>query len=229
MVYGNDSLSDYAMVPRVGWIPANGQPYGGLPVTLRVRQVVQPRGGWLPVGCLARRPLGDPMTLRPRENRSPAAVGLAVDYLTRLMCGDDPRDAFQVSVAGAVEVGMDGDALTLLERIHGLDDASVRSALDLVRYDQTVRRGSPAPPPAPFSQADEDACWNVRRMVQRSCRFLEAAGPVTWPGFTFDGGYTDVVSYGDGDFLTEYVLWDMKTTRRGPSTGQTLQVLCATG
>ena len=66
-------------------------------------------------------------------------------------------------------------------------------------------------------------------MVQRSCRFLEAAGPVTWPGFTFDGGYTDVVSYGDGDFLTEYVLWDMKTTRRGPSTGQTLQVLCATG
>lgn len=137
------------MVPRVGWIPTNGQPYGGLPVTLRVRQVVQPRGGWLPVGCLARRFLGDPMTLRPRENRSPAAVGLAVDYLTRLMCGDDPRDAFQVSVAGAVEVGMDGDALTLLERIHGLDDASVRSALDLVRYDQTVRRGSPAPPPPP--------------------------------------------------------------------------------
>lgn len=56
--------------------------------------------------------------------------------------------------------------------------------------------------------ADDATCWNVRRMVQRSCRFLDAFGPVVWEGFTFEGGYTPVVSYGDGDFLTGDTLWD---------------------
>ena len=44
--------------------------------------------------------------------------------------------------------------------------------------------------------------YNVRRMVARTLRFMDRVGPVVWEGFTFDGGYTDRVTSGDGDLLT---------------------------
>ena len=226
-VYGWDSLSDWAWVPRVGWRPVDEPRHGGLPVTLRVRQVCQPRGGWLPPRLFSRVPLSDPMRLHARENRSPADVGLAVDYLTRLMCSGDARGSFGYSLAGADLVGARAESERLLARIDGLSDGSVRAALDLVRFDQVVRRGPGSVDPSRTPpRADPDTCWNVRRMVQRSCRFLDAFGPVEWDGFTFEGGYTPVVSYGDGDFMTADTLWDMKTLRGEPTRDHTLQLLC---
>lgn len=225
--YGWDSLSDWAWVPRIGWRPVDEPRYGGLPVTLRVRQVAQPRGGWLPCRCFARVPLSDPERLRSRENRSPAEVGLVVDYLTRLMCSGNVRKAFAPSLAGAAASDGLVAAERLLSRINGLSDRSIRAAFDLVRFDQVARRG---PTGMGLSRrpvlADDDTCWNVRRMAQRSCRFLDAFGPVIWDGFTFEGGYTPVVSFGDGDFLTRDTLWDMKAMRGEPTKDCTLQLLC---
>ena len=39
-------------------------------------------------------------------------------------------------------------------------------------------------------------------MVKRSLAFWKEYGPITKDGFTFEGGYTDIVSSGDGDYLT---------------------------
>lgn len=228
--YGWESLSDWAWIPRVGWRAVDETPYGGLPVTLRVRQISQSRGGWLPAGRFSRIALSDPVSLRARENVSASVVGLGVDYLTRLMYSGDVHDSFATSLQGAMAAGMGPEASRLLSRIGGLSDESVRAALDLVRFDQVARRG-PAGTPlfgvmGSHDVADDATCWNVRRMVQRSCRFLDAFGSVVWEGFTFEGGYTPVVSYGDGDFLTGDTLWDMKTLRREPTSDHTLQLLC---
>lgn len=40
-------------------------------------------------------------------------------------------------------------------------------------------------------------------MVERSLKFVEEYGPIILEGFTFEGGYTDIVQAGDGDFITE--------------------------
>ena len=54
-------------------------------------------------------------------------------------------------------------------------------------------------------------------MVLRSLAFIENYGPIIKDGFTFEGGYTDIVSSGDGDYLTENTLWDFKVpTPRTP-------------
>ena len=47
-------------------------------------------------------------------------------------------------------------------------------------------------------------------MVERSLKFVEEYGPIILEGFTFEGGYTDIVQAGDGDFITEDTLWDFK-------------------
>lgn len=74
-------------------------------------------------------------------------------------------------------------------------------------------------------QPDEAAISNIRTMVERSLNFFEQYGPVVLDGPTFEGGYTDVVSTGDGDFLTEDTMWDFKVSKKPPTNKHTLQVL----
>ena len=54
---------------------------------------------------------------------------------------------------------------------------------------------------------------------------MDRVGPVVWEGFTFDGGYTDRVTSGDGDLLTADGLWDLKVSRWPPNPTYTLQLL----
>lgn len=62
-------------------------------------------------------------------------------------------------------------------------------------------------------------------MVLRTLAFIENYGPITKDGFTFEGAYTDVVTIGDGDYLTADTLWDFKVSKKEPNKGQTLQIL----
>lgn len=50
-------------------------------------------------------------------------------------------------------------------------------------------------------------------------------GPVVWDGFDFEGGYTDRITSGSGDFLTADTLWDFKVSSYRPNPMYTLQLL----
>jgi hypothetical protein len=54
---------------------------------------------------------------------------------------------------------------------------------------------------------------------------MKKYGPVVKDGFTFEGGYTDIVSTGDGDFMTSDTLWDFKVSNKSPTNVHTLQLL----
>ncbi len=62
-------------------------------------------------------------------------------------------------------------------------------------------------------------------MVARSSSLFADYGGVTMHGFTFDGAFTDIVTAGDGDFLTADTLWDFKVSVRPPTSAHTLQLL----
>ena len=62
-------------------------------------------------------------------------------------------------------------------------------------------------------------------MVERSLHFLDVYGPTILDGFTFEGGYTNTVGSGDGDFMTADTLWDFKVSKHRPNKGHTLQLL----
>lgn len=117
------------------------------------------------------------------------------------------------------------NAKKLLKGIKGLDDESVNNACKLVGYDVCFRAGIMGYKPVEEINPDSDTIGNIVIMVERSLIFWKEYGPIIKDGFTFEGGYTDIVSSGDGDYLTRDTLWDFKVSKEEPKSKYTLQLL----
>lgn len=198
----------------------------GYSVTQRIKQINQPRGGYINPRTLEVVSLGDGIdALNPGETVSPCLIGSAVDYLTRFMLGDLVKEAFAISMSGARCIGKRSAASRLMAGIKGLDDRSITNAVKLSGFDVCFRSSPRNYKPIEGINPDEATIQNVRTMVERSLRFFDEYGPVVFDGFTFEGGYTDTVSFGDGDFMTADTLWDFKVSKSRPTKNHTLQVL----
>ena len=198
----------------------------GMSVTHHIDRVKQPRGGYLNPKSMTVTLLGDGMeALHEKENINPGVVGAAVDYLTRFLLGTPKEEAFAVSVIGAMNIGERKNAEKLLEEVKGLDDQSVINAVKLCSYDVCFRSGRMWYRPVEEIMPDAETIDNIRMMVERSLKFIEAYGPKVLDGFDFEGGYTQLVTSGDGDFTTKDTLWDWKVTKKPINKDQTLQLL----
>lgn len=194
-------------------------------VTQRIKQIKQPRGGYLPVKNFEVTELNDGQVLTAKESISAGLVGIVVDYLSRLMDGTIPIEAFKISLWGARNLGMEDKAFVLLDRVTGLDDVSIVSACQLAGFDAAFRAGIRAYRPVEEISPDAATIANIRIMVERSLAFFKAYGPVTKDGFTMEGAYTSTITDGDGDFLTQDTLWDFKVISGNPTKDHTLQLL----
>lgn len=194
-------------------------------VTQRIKQIKQPRGGYINPKEFSVVDLSDDIDLFSDENIHSSLVGLAVDYMTRYTMGTPIDKAFRISLLGASLIKEDDYAKKLLKGISGLDDRSISNACKLVGYDVCFRAGVIGYRPVQCIEPDSNTVSNIRNMINRSLKFIEKYGPITKDGFTFEGGYTDTVSTGDGDFLTENTLWDFKVSNKGPTNKHTLQLL----
>lgn len=199
----------------------NGVPCAGIP------PVKQPRGGYINPKRFAAVELEGPKPTLEQKKESVSAnlVGSTVDYLTRFMEGVAVREAFKISFIGAKIVGESANAIRLAEGITGLDDASIANACKLVGYDSARRAGTTAFRPVEEIETDGPTCENIRTMVNLSLEFFREYGPVTRDGITFEGGYTDLVNTGDGDFMTADTVWDFKVSVKPPTNKHTLQIV----
>jgi len=194
-------------------------------VTHRIKEISQPRGGYLKPKEFKVEALNDNAEMYPEENISGSLVGLSVDYLTRYSMGTPLEDAFQVSLWGATKIGELDYALQLLAQISGLDDKSIANACKLTGYDVCFRAGVMWYKPVQDIAPDLATISNIRTMVKRSVAFWKRYGPIVKDGFTFEGGYTEIITSGDGDFLTADTLWDFKVSNKPPTNVNTLQLL----
>ena len=198
--------------------------------------VWQPKGGYLKLGSFKLEAIDGKGIVNSEENVSPGIVGLAVDYLSRVAQGATPSEAFIVACHGAWRLDTmnknnhhEEVVLDLLDRVTGLDDASITAACKLSNYDSVTRAAAGIA--FPFKDIDEiepDAhtAGNIRRMVDRCAAFDERFGSPTKQCLTFQGGFTDTMTNGDGDFMTADTLWDMKTNKTRPTPRHTLQIAC---
>lgn len=206
-------------------------------VTKRISMVKQPYGGYLKKNQFDITVMEDGKILNETENIHPSLIGLAVDYLTRFMMGTSVKEAFKISLLGASCLDLflnkasdkKGIALknaeNLLKDVKGLDDKSVSNACKLVGYDVCFRAGIIGYRPVEEINPDSDTIENIVIMVNRSLKFWEEYGPIIKDGFDFEGGYTDIVTAGDGDYLTKDTLWDFKVSKEELKSKYTLQVL----
>ena len=194
----------------------------------RIRTVTQPPGGFIPKQIVKRRDYDDGLSIDKSSPLYPAyssVQGLAVDYLTRMALGCTPKKAFEVSLLGSRLVGEAEKADLLLKQIKGIDTESIIFACKLTGYDVAYRRGAGFFRGVDSICPDETVINNIAIMVRRGAQFLASRGPIVDTGFTFDGGYTRLVSSGDGDFLCKKGLWDFKVSQFEPGNSDYLQIL----
>lgn len=194
-------------------------------VTQRIKQIKQPRGGYINPNMFTIDKMDSLNNLNDTENIHASLIGLAVDYLTRFMNGTKVEDSFRISLMGANIINQLSNANNLLNTIKGLDDNSIISACKLVGYDVCYRAGVMGYRPVEEILPDKSTIENIKIMVERSLSFIELFGPIILDGFTFEGGYTNTINTGDGDFLTTETLWDFKVSKSKPTKDHTLQLL----
>ena len=198
----------------------------GYSVTQRIKQVKQPHGGYINPKNMTEISLGEGINaLNSAEATHAGLVGLAVDYMTRFMLGAPVEEAFQISMMGAKLIKEEKKAEKLMTGINGLNEASIVNAVKLSGFDVCYRAGIMRYRPVDEIIPDSATIENIITMVDRSLKFFDAYGPMVLDGFTFEGGYTDVVSAGDGDFTTKDTLWDFKVSKAPIKKEHTLQLL----
>ena len=201
-------------------------------VTRRIKEIKQPWGGYVPLKLFKKKVLGPGEEELLPTSLNAGRMATAIDYLTRFMLGTPANEAFKIARRGALALWkekIEEDAIETADRyiseVIGLDDNSIDRACKLCSYDACYRAGTFYYTPAEEVHPDEGAIANIRLLVNRSLVFFEQYGPIVLDGPTFPGGYTDIVTAGDGDFLTEDTIWDMKVSVRPPTSKHTLQVL----
>ena len=197
-------------------------------VTQRIDRVKQPYGGYIKPSSFRTTHITDSNALAPNENIHPSLIGMSVDYLTRYMLTQDNISSFDISLRGAAIAGRLPQALYLASKVNGLDNESVISACRLASFDVWYRSPFQANSPDSYEyiSPDDATISNIRIMVNRCVSVLSAEGlPVTC-SFTFEpDGYTRTVNAGDGDFLSERTMWDIKVIRSRLTSKHTLQLL----
>jgi len=176
-------------------------------VTQRINQITQPRGGYIKPKEFYISKYDDGLKLYSEENIHSILIGFVVDYMTRYIVGTPVNDAFQISILGAQLINESYNAKKLLNKISGLDDISIKNACKLVGYDVCYRAGILHYKPVEKINPDISTISNIKIMINRNINFIKEYGPIVKDGFTFEGGgYTEIVSSGDGDFLTKTTL-----------------------
>lgn len=194
-------------------------------VTQRIKQIRQPEKGYLPTSFFQKSLLPTNTVLYDNENIHASLIGMAVDYLTRHMMGVRPREAFQISLLGAENAGLLSYAEQLCDHVYGLSDTSIICACKLCGFDVCYRSSLKQYKPVEDINPNQETICNIRTMVERTLSFFQMYGPIVSLSPTFEGGYSLTVDSGDGDFVTNDTLWDLKVLKSGISSKHTLQLL----
>lgn len=201
-------------------------------VVQRIKEIKQPRGGYLHPKFFAQHQFSDGIILHT-ESISPVTAGLVVDYLFRTTLSKSKLQIiFEPSLLGAQIGGYRLRAEQLISEIVGLDERSIIAAAKLTGYDQIYRAGfiPPSDPSQTINPNSQDI-ENILTMVDRTSKFFTSFEPVTVDSFTFmsdsiqRSGFTSSITAGDGDVLTAEGLWDLKVSVKGPTSIHTLQIL----
>lgn len=202
-------------------------------VTKRIAMIKQPYGGYINKKQFAVTQLEDHISLNENENIHASLVGSAIDYMTRFLMGTEKEEAFSISLEGAKALDLfkadkkraaTKNAEKLLAGINGINKKTVINACKLTGYDVCYRSRIGEYKPVKEICPDADTVENIITMINRSLSFWKEYGPIVKDGFTFEGGYTNTISEGDGDYLTNDTLWDFKVIKSEPKPKHTLQL-----
>lgn len=169
-------------------------------VKQRVKEVKQPRGGYVNPSAFVVITRNDGVELNPVENIPATIIGTVVDYMTRFLTGTPKEKSFEISLKGVELVsnfleynnitsdGIKETAHKLFDNIKGLDEMSIICACKLVTYDFFYRNfNASANAPSPQDiEPDKPTVENIITLLNRSVSFIDEYGPIVQGGFSFN-------------------------------------------
>lgn len=203
-------------------------------VTQLIKQATQPRGGYLPLAQFEEQEFSDGHEVITDFNIHSSLVGLAVDCGTRLILGASVKEVFRIAIRGAsmLDSNAAATAAKLLKTIQDrtkktgeLNDEVIIAICQMSGFDVCYRAGTKRYKPVGDIVPDKRTIASIRVFIARTLEFFKSQGGIVSDGFTMEGGLTDAVDSGDGDFLTQCGLWELKTSKYEPTIKHTLQVL----
>ena len=144
-------------------------------VTQRIKEINQPRGGYINPRSLHYVDLDDGIKLIETENIQASIVGLAVDYLSRFVLGAPAEDAFSISLLGARIIGDEHRAFKLLKKISCLNRRSIIAACKLVGYDVCYRASPFQYRPVQAIKPDKFTIKTFKPWLKGASSFLKSA------------------------------------------------------
>ncbi|MEG2269826.1 MAG: hypothetical protein RR909_02350 [Bacilli bacterium] len=194
----------------------------------KVVQMIKNPSQFISIGEFKQNQFNDEFVLNEAEVLKGNIVGIAVDALTRTIITKNGLKAFFASLTGARNIGLEKMAKDLLDNVTGTDDLSILNACKLAHFDILYR--SPATAAAYFKlpnklELDQATTENIRILVNRTLAYLSSKGPLIDCGFSFEGGYTDVITAGDGDYICGDTMIDVKVLKQKFLSSHALQVL----
>lgn len=204
----------------------------GLSVTQRIKTISQPKMGYVPCSLFEIQTYEDYYETFDIRSDLSSIQGLAVDYLTRYMITKDKFTAFDIPIAGAkaIDDAYENNAETnrignLLKQVNGLDDKSIIAVCKIVCYDSAFRKGIEAYKDFETVEFSNELFHNIPILVGRCISFFESIGGIVSTELTFEGGYTSMISSGDGDYLSSDMIIDVKVSKNEISIKWSLQLL----
>lgn len=174
----------------------------------------------------------DTKQLNKNEFRRADVIGLAVDYLSRMMITGDKNKAFRISLkfkeipyfVNHPDNAMNKAADSFFEKINGMSDLSIINACYLVCFDDLVRAANFDHDKFLYLQTlqhDEykPTVDNIQIMVQRCIEYFKHSEIDIGFGVKYGS------LHGDGDFVTDTELCDLKTSKHYPTFKDKKQVI----
>lgn len=205
-------------------------------VVQRIREIKQPRGGFLTKNDFEKIMLNNDnkeIFNFDEENIHGRYLGITVDYITRFMLSDMSEfenfiRAFYGALMGT-RSSKENIPKELVKTVFNnpLSDDGIINAIRISHYDQLYR--------SPLARLDFNSFKeinpnystinNVRSFVNRSLYVFEQYGPIVMDGFEFPEGYTEFVTIGEADYLTNDSLFDLKLLRGDLNKNYTMQIM----
>ncbi|MDI2112623.1 hypothetical protein [Commensalibacter nepenthis] len=200
-------------------------------VTSIANKAKQPQGGYLPLKTFQKISIPAHNCLQPDENIHASLIGMTVHNLTHFILSSCLDSAFYTAEEGSYLLSLYSknnkldEAYKLKNKIRGLDDKSIINACKLAGYECIYRAGIHTYKPINEINPNKTTIHNIRTMVENNLRFFTIYGPLIGCEYDFQGGYTQTITKGNCDFVTDDGIWDIKTNKTPPTNKHSLQIL----
>lgn len=207
-------------------------------VAQRVREIEQPRGGYLPLRDFVSRQVGKSgmSALDDTDELAPMTAGKAAVGLAMFLCGMKLEDCFTIAFLGALsyeEHYQCGEKLKIAALItdirkssarEGLKASSINAAVQLVCYEKYYRRPVGEYEPYTGAQVSDATMKNMSVIVSRLVSVIRNFKIDAFA--ELDGGYTDtIVKGGENCFLSKDTIWNFCFGKQPPNKNATLSLL----